>query len=128
MKYIIDSYAWIEYLNGTSLGEKVRKVLTEDNEIFSLNLTVAEVVSRTKRANSDIETAYQAINFNSKVAEITPELAKKAGLFHAEIRKQIKDFGLVDSLILILARELNAKIITGDPHFKNFKEAVFLKD
>ena len=127
MKYIIDSYALIEYLDGSMLFEKVRKVLEGNNEIFSLNLTISEVISRVKRKKGDINLAYTAINSLSKIAEITPEIAKKAGEFHAEIREKIKDFGLVDALILILARELNAKIITGDEHFRGFKEAVFIK-
>ena len=127
MKYIIDSYAWVEYLDGSTLGEKVKKILEGNNEIFSLNLTISEVVSRVKRKNGNIDTAYNAINSISKVAEITPEIAKKVGEFHAEIRKRIKDFGLVDSLILTLARELNARIVTGDEHFRGFKEAVFIK-
>lgn len=127
MKYLIDSYAWIEYLGGSELGEKVHKVLIdEDNEIFSINLTIAEVVSRVRRKKGDEEIAYRAITSNSKIAEITPNIAKKAGLFHAEIREKIKNFGLVDALILILARELGARILTGDPHFKDFKEAIFI--
>ncbi|GBE19286.1 MAG TPA: PIN domain-containing protein [Candidatus Pacearchaeota archaeon] len=126
MRYIIDSYAWVEYLEGSKLGEKVRDILTGKNEIYSLNLTIAEVISRVKRKKGSIEIAYNAINSNSKVAEITPEIAKKAGLFHMEIRSKIKNFGLVDALILILARELNAKILTGDKHFKGFKEAIFI--
>ncbi len=127
MKYIVDSYAWIEYLDGSAMGEKVKKILEGDNEIFSLNLTISEVISRVKRKNGNIDIAYSAINFISKVAEITPETAKKAGEFHGEIRKKIKDFGLVDALILTLARELNAKVVTGDEHFRGFKEAVFIK-
>lgn len=126
MKYIIDSYAWMEYLEGSGLGEKVREILTGNNEIYSLNLTIVEVISRVKRKKGNVEIAYSAINSNSKVVEITPEIAKKAGLFHTEIRNKIKNFGLVDALILILARELNAKILTGDKHFKGFKEAVFI--
>ena len=127
MKYIIDSYAWIEYLNGSILGEKVKKILEGNNEVFSLNLTISEVISRVKRKGGNIEIVYAAITSNSKVVEITPKIAKKAGEFHAEIRKKIKDFGLADSLILMLARELNAKIVTGDEHFRKFKEAFFIK-
>jgi len=128
MRYIIDSYAWIEYLEGSKLGEKIHQIISnEKNEIFSINLTIAEIVSRVKRKKRDTETAYRAITANSKVAEITPKLAKQAGLFHSEIKKKIKDFGLADAIILTLAKELNAKIITGDPHFKGFKEAVFMK-
>lgn len=127
MKYVIDSYAWIEYLDGSVAGERVKKILENENEIFSLNLTISEVVSRVKRKRGDVDIAYAAINSISKVAEVTPEIAKKAGEFHAEIRKKTKDFGLVDALILILAREINAKIVTGDEHFRGFKEAVFIK-
>ena len=43
-----------------------------------------------------------------------------------EIRKKIKDFGLADVFVLLTARKLNAKIITGDPHFKGFKEAILI--
>jgi len=127
MKFIIDSYAWIEYLDGSSLGEKVKKIIEGNNELFSLNLTILEVISRTKRKKMDFESAYQLIISISKIAEITPELAKKAGIIHAEIREKIKDFGLVDSLLLILARKLNAKILTGDEHFRGFKEAIMIK-
>ena len=50
MKYIIDSYAWVEYLEGSKLGEKVREIINDkDKEIFSLNLTIAEIVSKVKR-------------------------------------------------------------------------------
>src|SRR3989344_6099066 len=126
MKYVIDAYAWIEYLEGSRAGEKVRKILQDNNEIFSLNLTISEVVSRIKRKGSDTEIAYQVIISNSQVAEISHEVAKEAGLLHAETRKTIKDFGIADSLILALARELNAKIITGDEHFRNFKEAILI--
>lgn len=127
MKFIIDSYAWIEYLDGSSFGEKVKKIIEGNNELFSLNLTILEVISRTKRKKMDFESAYQLIISISKIAEITPELAKKAGIIHAEIREKIKDFGLVDYLLLIIARKLNAKILTGDEHFRGFKEAIMIK-
>ena len=127
MRYIIDSYAWIEYLNGSSIGEKVMKILKSGDEIYSLNLIIAEVISIIKRKNSNVDIAYQAITLNSKIAEISSEIAKEAGLFHAETKKKIKNFGLVDSLIYIVARKLNAKILTGDEHFRGFKEAVMIK-
>ena len=128
MKYLIDAYAWIEYLEGSKLGEKLREIINNSNdEIFSLNITIAEVVSKVKRKKGNIEIAFEAINSNSKIAEITPEIAKKAGIFHAEIRQKIESFGLVDALIFIFAKEMNAKILTGDEHFKGFKEAVFIK-
>ena len=126
MKFIIDSSAWIEYLEGSLLGEKVRKILFENNEIYVLNLMIAEVVSKVKRKKGDADTAYNSIISNSKIVELTPKIAKEAGLLHAEIRKKIKNFGLVDAIILSSARKLGAKILTKDEHFRRFKESIFL--
>lgn len=127
MKYIIDSYAWIEYLNGSILGERVSEIIKGNNEIYSISMTVPEVISRVKRIKGNVDIAYNAITSNSIVIEIKPEIGKEAGLLHAEIKEKVKNFGLVDSLILTLARKLNAKILTGDQHFKGFKEAIMLK-
>lgn len=127
MKYVIDSSAWIDYLKGGQLGEKVRELILGNNELFSLNLIVAEVVSYIGRKNGNAETGYRAITTNSKVVEINPEIAKKAGFFHAEMRKKVKNFGLADSIIIVMARELKAQVLTGDAHFRGFNEAVFVK-
>ena len=127
MKVIIDSYAWIEYLDGTPAGLKVREILKGDNEVYTLHLNISEVISRVKRKGGDIETAYKAMISNSNLINLNSEISKETGLLHAEIRKKIKDFGLVDCYILLFARKINAKILTGDPHFKGFKEAILIK-
>lgn len=127
MKYIIDSYAWIEYLDGTSSGLKVREILTKNEEILTLNLSIAEIISRSKRQEKDVEAIYNVIILNSKIININAEIAKDAGSLHAEIRKKIKDFGLIDAFVLLTARKLKARIVTGDEHFRNFKEAILIK-
>ena len=45
---------------------------------------------------------------------------------HTEMRKTEKDFGLADAYVLATARKLKAKILTGDPHFKNVKDAILM--
>ncbi len=126
MNYIIDSYAWIEYLDGSDKGDKVKEVLKEQNSIHTTAITVAEIVSRAKRKDRDTVIAYQTVITNSNIINVNPEIAKETGLLHAEIKKEIKDFGLADAFVLQTARKLNAKIITGDPHFKGFKEAILI--
>ena len=126
MKILIDSSAWIEYLEGSTKGEKVREIFSGDNELYVLNFIISEVISKIKRKNMNEELAYRAIITNSKVLNLTPRIAKNAGLLHAEMKKKIKDFGLADALILATAREMNMKVLTEDKHFKKFKEAVFL--
>ena len=126
MRFIIDSSAWIEYLEGSSKGEKVREILLNNNEVFVLTLMIAEVISKVKRKGGDFDLAFNAITKNSKVIEISQEIAKEAGLLHAEVRKKVKDFGLMDALILASAKKLKVNLLTNDSHFKGFKETVFI--
>jgi len=126
-RYVIDSYAWIEYLDGSDSGLKVRDILMSDAELFTISISVAEIISRTKRRQKDVDVAYNTIIRNSKIINVNEELGREAGIRHAEIRAKIKDFGLADALILTAARKLGAKILTGDPHFKSFKEVILIK-
>jgi len=127
MKYLIDAYAWIEYLEGSKEGEKVDEFLNQNNEIFITSITIAEVVSKIKRKNGNSELAYESMIKNTKIIEITPNISKEVGLFHAEIREKIPTFGLADAFLYIVSKKINAKIITGDRHFKDFKEVIQIR-
>jgi len=127
MNYVIDAHAWIEYFIGSSKGIKVKKILESDgNEIFTSFITIAEVVSATKRGGRDANEKYRDMISLSKIIFLNSESCRDAGLIHAEIRKNIKDFGLADAFVLLTARKLGAKVVTGDPHFKGFKEAILI--
>ena len=127
MKFVFDTFAWIEYFNGTESGKKVSEIIeSEENDIFSSVITIAEVSSILKRNEKDVELGYKTIIDLSKIYFINSELAKEAGILHAETKKKIKDFGLADTFVLLTARKLGAKIVTGDPHFKGIKEAILI--
>ena len=126
-RHIVDSYAWIEYLDGTGAGHKVSELLNEKEEAFTCALTIAEVVSKVARKNMDVQFAYDIVTSNSIIINADAQLSLQAGLLHCEMRKSLKDFGLADAYVLATARKLKAKILTGDQHFKNAKDAVFIK-
>ena len=126
MKILVDSSAWIEYLEGSEAGERVSQIL-KNEEIYSINLIIAEVVSKIKRNNQDFNLAYKIISSNSMVFDLNPRIAKEAGLIHAEIKKKVRNFGLIDAIILSSAKKLNAKILTNDTHFEGFKETILIK-
>jgi len=126
-RYIIDAYAWIEYLIGSKAGEKVKSVLEEENsEIYTCAVTVAEAVNKTAREGRDFETAYDILLSNSQVVNVDEEVSKEAGLLHSEMRKTKKDFGLADAYVLAIARRINSKVLTRDFHFRGVKEAVLI--
>ncbi|HLC74610.1 MAG TPA: PIN domain-containing protein [Candidatus Nanoarchaeia archaeon] len=126
MKYIIDAYAWIEYFEGSLAGKKIQEIIA-NNDVLTLSITVAEVISKVKRKGLNEQIAYHAITSNSRVIDISPESARDAGLIHAEVRKKTPNFGLVDSVLLAVAREQKLKIVTGDHHFALFKEVLLIR-
>ena len=127
MKFVIDTFAWIEYFIGSEFGAKVKEIIeAEENEVFVSIITIAEVTSILKRGNKDVENGYTVIMNLEGIYKIDEEFKIEVGILHAEIRKQVKDFGLADTFVLLTARKLGAKIVTGDPHFKGFKEAVLI--
>jgi predicted nucleic acid-binding protein len=126
-RLVIDSYAWIEYLDGTEHGRKVNDFIEGNEEIFTCALTIAEVVSKAARKGKDVKVAYEVLTNNSKIIYADEVLSFEAGQIHFEMRKTLKDFGLADAYILATARKLQSKILTGDEHFRNMKEAVLIK-
>ncbi len=126
-KYVIDAYAWIEYLIGSEIGAKVNAILEQENvEVYTCAVTVAEVISKVAREKQDIEKAYDLLLSNSQIVNADEELSKNTGALHAEMRKTEKNFGLADAYVLATARKLKSKVLTGDPHFKDLREAVML--
>ena len=126
-KHVIDAYAWIEYLDGSEAGRKVGALIEENDETYTCAMTIAEVVSKVARKGKNVKVAYDVLLSNSQIVNVDEELSLEAGLLHFEMRKTLKDFGLADAYVLATAKKLKLKILTGDLHFKNVKEAVLIK-
>ena len=104
-KYVIDAYAWIEYLNGSEKGNKFGEILEDNsNEIFTATSTTAEVVSKFLRANRDIKIALTAINSISILINITQDIGALAGQIHFETKKKNKEFGMLDAFVAATAK------------------------
>ena len=126
--YVIDAWAWVEYLVGSEQGAKLNKILDDSNsEVYTCAITLAEIISKVARERRDIEVASSIVSSNSQIVNVDKELSVQAGLLHCEMRKTLKDFGLADAYVLATARRLNAKVLTGDLHFRNIKDAVMIE-
>ncbi len=123
---IVDAYAWVEYLDGSTKGGKLRDLLEHGDELYTSAVTLTEVVSQAARMGRDQKTAHRVISGNSTIVEADEELSYDVGVLHAEIGNTIKDFGLSEAYVLATARRLNAKVLTGDPHFKDIPDAIML--
>jgi predicted nucleic acid-binding protein len=126
-KYLLDSFAWIEYFEGSNQGAEVEKIISDPHsKVLMCAVMVAEVVSKAKRSEKDEDTAYMAMETLSRVLEIDAELAKLAGSIHAQMKKKFKDFGMMDAFLLAAAQQTSATIVTGDPRFKTMDNVEFL--
>jgi predicted nucleic acid-binding protein len=62
-----------------------------------------------------------------KVKRLVDEkISVDAAKIHAENKVKTPDFGLADAFIIASARSRKMMVLTGDPHFKNFEDAVIL--
>jgi len=124
-RFVVDSWAWIEYLDGSYIG-LAAKPLLEGQQCFTCCITLAEVVSKIRRRKQDEFAALQAVQSMSSVLSVDGNISVDAGLFHAEQRKSKPNFALSDAFIYCCAKRTGAKILTTDTHFKGFKETILL--
>jgi predicted nucleic acid-binding protein len=132
-KYVIDSYAWIEYFRASEYG-KVAQEYIESGECVTPTIVVSEI---SRKLQKEIELGDETpegrlkrlefINATSQVVDLYFELAVEAGKIDCDMKKKEKGWGLADSIVLCTARSLKGKVVTGDEHFRNLKEIVFIK-
>ncbi len=126
-RLVVDSWAWVEYFDGSRLGQNVGERISGDVELWTSVVSLTELVSKYRRKRISEEKAIEAIHSLSRFGIPNGDDAIQAGRLHAEVRSKSPDFSLVDAFVLQLARKLDAKVLTGDSDFRGIKEAEFLE-
>ena len=89
-KYVLDAYAWIEYLNASKKGSKVKELFEkENNSFFTHKVTFSEVISVFRRRDFDPEIASGAMVSLSQIYEGNLLFYKEVGLLHADLRRTL---------------------------------------
>jgi len=130
MRYIIDSYAWLEYFMGTAAGEKARKIIdSSEDEKLTPTICIAEICAKVLRTEGQEKAEAQRafIKLRSAVVSLTEEIAVEAAKVDVEMKKKIAGWGLADSIVLGTARKRKAKVLTGDEHFLGMPETSFIE-
>ncbi len=122
---ILDSYAWIEFFQGTEKGKKVELVL-KSTQSFTSIVTISEVINWSLRNNLDPNIFIGKIEGLSKVIPLNKEIVILAGKINFDNKKKIKNWGMLDSFIYSTALTYNLKVLTGDNHFKNLNNVEML--
>jgi predicted nucleic acid-binding protein len=85
-------------------------------------------VEAGKEASDQRSRHVDFIRASSQILDVTFDTAIAAGENATEMKKRIAGWGLADSIILVHAREANARVVTGDEHFRKVKEGLFIRD
>jgi len=130
MRYVVDSFAWLEYFMGTDAGEKARKIIDSSaDEKLTPTICVAEIYAKVLRVEglerAELQRAF--IKSRSALVSLTEEIAIEAAKVDVEMKKKVAGWGLADSIVLGTARRKKAKVLTGDEHFLNMPETTFIE-
>ena len=125
--YLIDTYAWVEYFTGSKRGEKVKKIIEDKNNvILTPECCLAEIKGWAIRENMDFEELYSIVRKVSDVRCILTRDWLDADTIRSELRKTKKGFGMMDALITAQQKRMHCKVVSGDPHFEDLKDIIFI--
>jgi predicted nucleic acid-binding protein len=135
VKTVVDSFAWIEHFIGSEKGGKVDEILQNSDEIYTPDVVLAEVARKYAREGVEdriIHTRLQQIEDASNIVGLDAELALEAAKCYLAMETEAKKRkltlpSLFDAVVLATGKSLDAKVLTGDQHFKGLPETLWLE-
>ncbi len=129
MRYVIDSFAWIEYFMGTRAGQNTKKIIENSEEKLTPTICLAEVYGKTlKVENQELAEKQRAyIKEKSALIPLDESIALEAAKINVRMKKDTDGWGIADSIVFATATIKKAEVVTGDEHFKNLRNVVFIK-
>jgi len=134
VKIVVDTYAWIELLIGSEKGAKVKEILAKADEVYTPDIVVAETARKFYREGADEEPIsrwIEAITDASVVTPIDSAVALEAAKCQSELIENAKSLkqntpSLFDAVVYATAKVKDCKVLTGDEHFRNLPEVLWI--
>ncbi len=130
--FVIDSYAWVEYLIGSKSGAKAKKYI-ETGQALTPSIVLAELrkwylreIEERRRSEREMRLHLQFMESTTEIVSLDASLALQSGETDFLMKKRIRNWPIADSVIYATARSRAAQVVTGDPHFKGLEEAIFI--
>ncbi len=125
MKYVIDSYAWIEYFMGTEKGERAKAIIdSREHEKLTPSICIAETYAKVLKVEGE-EGAEERRAFMKAVSAfvaLNETIAVQAAKLDGSMKRNVKGWGLADSIVLATAKIMGSKVLTGDKHFQALED------
>jgi len=134
VKIVVDAYAWVEIFIGSEKGKNAEEHLEKASEAYTPDTVLAEVARKYLREGANEEAVMERLRIiteASDIASINAETALEAAKGYAKLSDEAKRTGLkppslFDAIVLAKAKLLKAKVLTGDEHFKNLPETLWI--
>lgn len=123
--YLLDSYAWAEFFDGSEKGRKVKDLIEKKNIATSV-ITLAELSDKCARDSRDFGLFLKFIESKATILLLTRDIAVKSGKLKLELRRICSDISLADAIHFQTAKSFGTIFVTGDPDFKNINDIIFL--
>jgi predicted nucleic acid-binding protein len=135
VKIVIDTYAWIELLIGSEKGNKVKELIENAEEVYTPSTVLAETARKFLREGTDEKTInawLEIITTASVITQIDSATALEAAKCQLELSQQAKISkqntpSLFDAIVYATAKINQCRIITGDEHFKNLPQTIWIE-
>lgn len=129
MKYVIDSYAWLEYFMGTKVGERVKEIIENSEEKITPTICLAEVYAKTLKVEDQqlAEKQKAFIKEKSAIVFLDEMIAVEAAKVLVNNKKEIDGWGMADSIVYATAIVKKADVVTGDEHFRKLKNVLLIE-
>jgi predicted nucleic acid-binding protein len=131
---VIDSFAWVEVIRDSVAGRQAKETIERAEVCLTPSIVLAEVASACFRGGFDdtlVTQELQSIREASTIVPMDNEIAMASVHATRHLRqsarsRRLPTAGLADGLVLATARRSGARLLTGDPHFRDCPETVWL--
>lgn len=135
MKIVADSYAWVEFFLGSERGLRAKEILEEAESVITPEAVLAEVARKYLRegvAERTVRKRLVTILEASEPMGIDEETAIESAKAYLQLASKartsgLRDPSLFDAIVLASARRTKAKVLTGDEHFEDLTETIWLR-
>jgi predicted nucleic acid-binding protein len=120
---VVDTSAWIEWIAGSDIGEKLAPELPKNDEWIVPTIVQYELARWLAREMSDA-AASRLIAFSTELVLIplTTDIATKAADYGA-----IHKLAMADAIIFATAKDARADLITCDAHFAELPGVIYFR-
>lgn len=135
MILVFDSYAWIEYFAGTKKGSTVKELMEIADLIYTPSIVLLEIANKYSREGFDVSIIKERLRIIRELSIVDPirdSILVSLRDAQETLNRNIERLGMkrkpsmMDYYLLALAKNIRAKIVTGDKHFRGLDLVVYL--